>query len=342
MKKKITVYDIAKEANVSPSTVSRILTGSAKVSPKKREIVEELIKKYDFYPNILARSLTKNETKSIGFILPDITNPFFSTVLFETEKQALEKGYTILLGNSMGNNNVESMLLKMFLEKQVDAIVFMGGRINNVANDHALTGELSHVAKSIPIIMVNGKNCNCDNCYSVNTNEKIGLTDLIEYLISLGHTKLGILGGHNTVTTSNSKYNIFRKVLNQNGIECNESWIIQSDFSMDGGIEAVNKLLSFNTLPTAIIGINDYVAIGIMRALQDNHFTIPEDISVAGFDGSYLSLVTNPALTTVSQNYENIGKRVIETIIDIASGNSTSKTKTIETKLIIRDSCKRV
>jgi len=341
MKRKITVYDIAKEANVSPSTVSRIITGNAKVNAEKREKVEGIIKKYDFHPNILARSLLKNESKTIGFILPDITNPFFSTVFFETEKNALTEGYTIILANSMGNYKVESTLLNMFMEKQVDAIVFMGGRVNNVRNHPKLTAEMRQIAQTTPIVMVNGKMPGID-CYNIKTSEDEGLTELMEYLISLGHTKFGILGGKSSITSSYQKRSVFRKVLKKHDLLCNEDWIIESEFSMSGGIEATNRLMELKERPTAIIGINDYVAIGIMQALQSLHVKVPDDISVTGFDGSYLSVVTNPALTTVSQNFEGLGKTVVNTILDILSGKTTEKNKIVDTKLIVRDSCGQI
>lgn len=341
MRKKITIYDIAKEAHVSPATVSRILNGSATVSEEKRNAVEEIIKKYDFHPNILARSLLTNESKTIGFILPDITNPFFSTAYFETEKNALEKGYTIILGNSMGDYKIESHLLNVMQEKRVDAIVFMGGRVNNVRRHQKLSDELNQVAERTPVVMVNGKMPG-DICYNIKTNEEKGLSELMEYLISLGHKKIGILGGRKGITSSYLKQNVFRKVLKAHNLPCNEDWIIDTGFSISAGVEAVERLMSMKEKPTALIGISDYVAIGIMQTLQSYHIKVPDDISVAGFDGSYISLATNPALTTVSQNYEQIGKEVVNTILDILSHRTTLKTKLIETKLIIRDSCSHI
>lgn len=341
MRKKITIYDIAKEAKVSPATVSRILTGSASVSAEKRAAVETIIKKYDFHPNILARSLLKNESKTIGFILPDITNPFFSTTYLETEKNALSKGYTIILGNSMGDYKIESHLLTVLREKRVDAIVFMGGRVNNVRKHQKLADELNLVAKTTPVVMINGK-IPGDFCYNIKTDEEKGLAELMEYLISLGHKKIGILGGKKGVTSSHLKQNVFRKVLKAHGLPCNEDWIIETGFSISAGVEAVEQLMALKELPTALIGISDYVAIGIMQALQSYHIKVPDDISVAGFDGSYISSATNPKLTTVSQNYEQVGKETVDTILDILSNRTTSKTKLIETKLIIRDSCRKI
>lgn len=341
MEKKITIYDIAKEAGVSPATVSRILTGNATVRSEKREAVENIIQKYDFRPNQLARGLLKNETKTVGFILPDITNPFFSTMYFETEKSALARGYNIILANSMSDSKNESSLLTMLMEKQVDAIVFMGGRINTVRSRPNYLEELNGVAKTTPLVTINGKTKGTD-CYKIQTDEEDGMLQLLEYLFSLGHTRIGILGGRNTVTATHLKYNALRKALRRHNLPCHEEWIIESGFSMEAGEDAANKLLSLGELPTALIGISDLVTIGVMRVLQKHRIKVPQDISVAGFDDDYLAQVTNPALTSVSQNYEEVGKRVVDTILDVLAGKPIEKNQIVPTKLNVRDSCSPV
>lgn len=271
--------------------------------------------------------------------MPDITNPFFSTIFIETEKYALNRGYTIILGNSMGNHEIESRLLRMLTEKQVDTIVFMGGRVNHVKTNPSYAAEMNQILQSTPLVLVNGKMTGVD-CYNIVTDEEKGLSDLLEYLISLGHVKIGLLGGRQGVTASLIKYDTFTRVLKKHRLPVNSSWILHSGYSIESGVKVMNELLAQDEIPTAVIGINDYVAVGMVKTLQAHSIRIPEDISVAGFDGSYISEVTIPQLTTVSQNYEEVGKAIIDTIIAIMNNDPADKLKKIGTKLMIRGSCR--
>jgi len=339
--KTITIYDIAKEAGVSPATVSRVLTGSARVSEQKRDKIEDLVRQYDFRPNSLAQSLLKNESKTIGLILPDIINPFFATLYYELEICALRMGYTILLGNSMSKADIESSLLRLFTQKQADAFIFMGGRVNKVNIPAQEYSELFRVSRNIPLFMANGnEDMAWDNCYNIVTDEHRGIVLLTEYLISLGHHDISLAGGSASVTSSALKRGAFREVMEKHGLPVKKEWIISTDFDDSGGDMAMRKLLKGKSMPTAIIGINDSVAAGLLRQAQIHHIRVPEDVSVAGFDGSYLSTLVYPPLTTVSQNYEEFGKAIIDSIIALKNGEKAEHLTRIPTKLIIRDSCR--
>lgn len=340
-KKHITIYDIAKEVKVSPATVSRVLTGNATVKEEKRLLVEDAIKRHNFQPNALARSLFKKETRTIGFILPNITNPFFSTAFFETEKFALHAGYTMILCDSMNNHEMESKYLNTLAERQVDAIVFMGGRVNDVKIKARYADELNRIGSRIPIVIVNGKMSRV-NVYEVFTDENAGMIQLIEYMLGLGHKKIGIIGGVSSVTSTVIKQKAFCETLRKHGIDVNDEWIIPGDFSIESGSECIYQLLKQKDIPTALICINDFVAIGAIQAIKAAGLKVPEDISIAGFDGTYVSEIITPRLTTISQNYGEVGKTIIETITSIVKGEDTQREKIVETKLITGDSCRRL
>ncbi|OPJ65264.1 LacI family DNA-binding transcriptional regulator [Clostridium oryzae] len=337
-KSNVTVYDIAKEANVSPATVSRILTGNAAVSDEKRLRVKALIDKYDFKPNALARSLSKKESKTLGFILPDITNPFFSTVFLEAEKCALEAGYTMMLCDSMNNNDNESIHLKTLSEKQVDVIIIMGGRVNDVRTRTEYAEEMNKILKSTPILIVNGKMTGV-KCHKIATDEEHGMIQLVEYLVSIGHSKIGLIGGRENVTSSYIKYRALEEAFRKNNLQLNKEWMIYGDYSIESGIESMKKLLKKREKPTALIAINDFVAIGAIRAANEAGLDIPKDMSITGFDDSYISEIAHPKLTTVNQNYKELGKEIINTVLDITSKKGGDTTKVIDTKLVVRDSC---
>jgi len=336
--KDITIYDIAKEANVSPATVSRVLTGSAQVKEDKKERVLEIIKRNNFQPNAVARSLFKKKSMMIGFILPDITNPFFSIVFLEAEKAALKLGYSMILCNSMNNAKVESLHLNTLAEKQIDAIIFMGGRVNTVKTNPNYALELQRLAEKIPLVIVNGKMTGVD-CYKVITDEEEGIIELVDYLVGLGHKDIAILGGITTVTSTAIKHKAYVKALRKHGIKLDKNLIVTEDFSIDSGTRGMEKLLKGKRVPTAVMGINDLVAIGAIRAIKAAGLKVPQDISVTGFDGSYISELGSPQLTTVYQNYEDIGIIAVDTIIQVIKRLEVPKEKSIKTKLIIRESC---
>jgi len=338
LNKDITIYDIAEEAGVSPATVSRVLTGSAKVKEDKKERILEIIKKHSFKPNAVARSLFTKKSLMIGFILPDITNTFFSTVFLEAQKAALKLGYVMILCNSMNNSDVESIHLKTLAENQVDAIIFMGGRVNIVKTNPDYASELQMIARKIPLMIINGKMTGVD-CYKVVTDEEEGITLVVDYLVKLGHQDIAILGGIAEITSTSIKHKSYAKALKKHGIKLDKGFIVTEDFSIESGARGMDKLLKGKRVPTAVICINDLVAIGAIRAIKAAGLEVPRDISVTGFDGTYISELVSPQLTTVYQNYEEIGEAVVDTIIGVINGMELPKEKVIKTRLIIRESC---
>lgn len=345
-KKATTVYDIAKEAGVSPATVSRVLTGNANVSDEKREKIQSIIGKYGFKPNALARSLTKKESRMIGFILPDIGNPFFASVFLEAEKYAVTLGYTILLCNFMNDNynnitNLESLFLKTLVEKQVDGIILMGGRINETDTIREQADEISEILGIMPVVMINGSMSGVD-CYKVIADEKDGVIQLIDYLYRLGHRKIGFIGGKQGVTSHDIKIEAFMSIVKEYGITCKKEWIINGSFSIETGAECMNELLSSRDLPTAVMAVNDFVAVGALNAAKKRGFKIPEDISITGFDDAYITDIVTPTITTVNQNYTELGKIPIDIISKASCGEKLKKENIVKTKLVIKDSCSRV
>ncbi len=343
MEKSITIYDIAEEAQVSPATVSRVLTGSAHVSSTKREKIEKLIEKYNFQPNALARSLIKKETKTIGFILPDITNPFFSTVFLEAEKYALSMGYTMILCNSMNDNilnvtNIESLYLKALSEKQVDGIIFMGGRINESKTNEEYAREMNEILQKTPIVMINGKMKGVD-CYKVHTDEKVGIYNLVKYLSDLGHKEIGFIGGIKDISSADDKLKAFRKSVDKFNMITRKEWIIHSGFSIEDGYMNMEKVLRNREIPTAIMAVNDFVAIGAINAAEKYGVKIPEDISITGYDGVYLTDLVKPKITTVSQNFSMLGVTAMDVMVKLLKGEKVKKETVIQTELLIKESC---
>lgn len=311
--KKVTIYDLAEELGVSTATVSRVIAGDYPVSEKTREKVQKLIDKYDFRPNAIARTLSNKKSRLVGFITPAITNPFFSQVFVELEKYALEKGYSVLLGNTSGNREQESHYTRILLEQQAEGIILLGGLINDTIPDPHGVQELIEVQKRTKLVTINGKIESVNNS-SVRTDEAEGIELIIKHLVELGHTKIGLIGGIKGITTTDIKVHTFKKELEKHQLTFHDSWQIYSGYSIKSGEDGFEELMSTNeTLPTALIGINDMVGVGMIKAskrFRNNHFAF------VGYDDTILAQTSSPELTSIRHPYEELGKIAIDMVLD--------------------------
>ena len=340
-KDNITIYDIARMAEVSVSTVSRVLNGKSVVNEQTRQKVLNIMAMHNFQPNRLAQSLLKKESMTIGCILPDITNLFFSTVFLQAELYTAELGYTMLLCNSLNNRDMESNYLRVLLERRVDGILFMGGRINDSKPRSELVEEMQTIVERVPLVMINGQMPDVD-AYVIQSDESQGFTDLIQYLYNIGHRKMALIGGATGVTPTDVKMSAFNKTVETLGFLTHPSWIIPRGFSVESGVEAMQLLLQQAELPTAVLAINDQVAIGAIKEAQRQGLRVPEDISVVGFDDTFLAQVCTPALTTVNQNYTQLARIAMDTLIAVATGQPARRLNVVQTRLILRDSCRAI
>lgn len=336
--KKVTIYDIAKEANVSITMVSRVLNKSGPVKKEKEERILEVIKKYNYVPNALARGLIKKETKLIGVIMPDISNPFFLQIYLEIEKKAHEHGYNVILCNSMSSFEVESRYLKSLIEKQVDGIVFIGGRITTYNIEKKYIDELKEINNHIPIITINGI-YNEVGTVNIQTDEDDGMKQLMKYIHKSGYRKIGIILGVKNNNATETKLQYFKKYIEEFALSTKDEWIYYGDFTVRSGMAGAQYFIDLDDRPSVIMCVNDIVAMGAIRHFSEKGFKIPNDIAITGFDDIGVSELIVPNLTTVNQNYKKIGKAVVDSIANIdkiVPGTSI----TINTKLVIRESCR--
>ncbi len=335
--KTITIYDIAKEANVSVSTVSRVLNDTAPVKESTRETVMKIIEKHQFQPNALARSLLKKETGTIAIIVPDITNPFFPEVFWGAETEARDRGYTFFLCDTGGEYSRESEYLSILREKRVDGIIFLGGRINLVNCPDALVTEVTDLSKHVPIVLVNG-DLPKSGLMRIYTDEVKGASLAAEHLIAMGHRKIAFLGGLNYMNTTQNKLKAIKKTLRSHGIELPEEWIQFGNFSLEAGRELMGNLLDLEHRPTAVMCVNDFTAIGAIKAAVEHGLRIPDDISITGFDDSPLSTAVIPELTTVTQNTYDLGKLAVQSLHQLINGGKLKRHIMLEPKVIVRQS----
>lgn len=339
--KQVTIYDIASEAKVSVSTVSRVLNNTAPVKESTRMKIMELIQKYQFQPNALARSLSKKETGTIGVIVPDITNPFFPEVISGIDQVARALGYTFFLCDSLGDYERESQYLHSLREKQVDGIIFLGGRINLTKCSKELIEEVVETAARIPLVLVNG-NLSGSKLHRVITDEIKGAEMATQYLIDSGHREIAFLAGNHNMSTTEHKVKAFKRVMDLNGLTVRKEDVMYGDFSMVSGERSMEQILNLTDRPTAVICINDLTAVGAMKAAMRFGVSVPEDMSIVGYDDIPLATAIYPELTTVNQQMHNLGGTSVNVLHKIIMKEKVKKLTVIEPELVIRQSTKKV
>ncbi|MBB3110284.1 LacI family transcriptional regulator/LacI family purine nucleotide synthesis repressor [Paenibacillus phyllosphaerae] len=342
--KPITVYDIAKEANVSVATVSRVLNNTAPVKKATRDRITELINKYQFQPNALARSLTKKETGMIGIILPDITNPFFPEILAGFDKAARSKGYTYFLCDTVSSNEDntdqyarESQYLSLLMEKQVDGIVMIGGRIDLAKPGQELTNEVMELGKRVPIVLVNG-NLPGAGLTRVAADEKLGAELATQHLIDQGHKEIAIIGGFKHMSNTIARTQGFTRTMEKNGLPIRKEWMINGGFSVRKGFRFMEELLQGKVRPTAVVCVNDLIAFGALKAATKAGLRVPDDLSLVGYDDIPFASYTSPELTTISLKAEELGSQAADILHKLITKNKVPKLTKIVPELRIRES----
>ncbi len=315
MKKKVTIYDIAREAGVSPATVSRILTGTAAVRPEKRERVMQLIEEYDFHPNALARALTVTKSGLIGMIMADSVNPYYASLFSACENEAFSRGYSVLLMCTESRPENESRMIRKVQELRADAVIICGGRIDLNEPDPLFLRELSSLRESTRVIV--GSRAPGGGIPGVAVDHRASMDAALRYLIRLGHRKIGFIytGPENYGTVE--RLDQFRKGLAAAGLPCREDWLVQvKSYNIPSGMEGVEKLMALPELPTALLGMNDLVTAGILRGLIAHGLRVPEDISLLGFDDTFVSDITSPRLSSVSYDYANFARLLMDAALE--------------------------
>lgn len=293
----VTIYDVAREANVSMATVSRVVNGNPNVKPVTRKKVLEVIERLGYRPNAVARGLASKKTTTVGVIIPDISNIFYAELARGIEDIATMYKYNIILSNSDQNKDKELHLFNTMLGKQVDGIIFMGG---NITSEHVEEFEKSPV----PIVLA-GSMEETETIPSVNINYEQAAYDSVKEFIDKGHKNIAFVVG--PLYELENKVKGYQRALEDAGIPFNEELVVEGDYTYDSGIEAFEKLLEAQERPTAILVAADEMALGVVHGAQDKGYNIPEDFEVITSDNTRLALMVRPQLTTVVQPLYDIG-----------------------------------
>ena len=286
----------------------------------------------------MARGLSSVETKIIGLMVSDIRNPFYATMAVECEKEANKNGYLLMLCNSLGSNEMEVSYLEKFSGQRVDAIIQIGGKVDELVSDTRYVENINRIANTTPVLITGA------DCYQVNLDEGQSMELMMQFLIENGHRDIALIGGRDNVKSTLDKRLRYRQILRKYGIPVREEYIVDGiSYDIESGNAAMYHFIrEDHPMPSAIIAINDFTAVGIVRALREQGYSIPDDISVVSFDNAYIAETCMPRLTCVGYDYKLFGKTLIETAIQAIHNEEPPRVQMVKSRLVIRDSCKQV
>ncbi|MCD6239800.1 MAG: LacI family DNA-binding transcriptional regulator [Thermotogae bacterium] len=332
-RKRINMKSIAKMSGVSVTTVSRVLGGSSKVNQKTYKRVMGVIKKVGYRPNALARGLSMQKTRTLGVILPDASNTFFSKIGKAIENTVRSHGYSVFLCDTDGIVDNEISAIKSLSERWIDGIILVAPRI-----DLRMLIQFSQEYEFYPIVA--DRKVEGIPIPAVWVDNIGGMIQATEYLIKLGHKRIGFVAGPPDVFNAIQRLNGYKEVLKRYGIPYQEKLVFTGRFMIPDGYAAAEYFLSLKEKPTAIIASNDLMAIGILKYLKSNGFEIPKDISLVGFDDIEISEALYPALTTVAQPIYEIGKNAAKMMLDYIETGRLVPNIVLHTHFVVRDSCR--
>jgi len=314
---RVTIEDIARLSGVSKATVSRVLNEKSEgVGDETRKRIQKLIDDLEYKPNLLARGIVTSKTKTLGFILPDISNPFFSGLVKAVEDYASSNGYTVLIGNTDLSLEREKNYISTFIAKRVDGVILT----STVEDDSSIYDRFKKY--NVPCVLLDRTMKNMDYDAGVFLDNEYALYIACEYLIKHDNKRIAFISGPANVSTSRERIEGYKTALIQYGIEFDERLIKYGNFTLDSGYKAIWQLHNEGIDFTGVLASNDIMAIGAMKALKELGYKIPEQIEVIGFDNIEFASMTEPPLTTIQQPTYEMGQKATEFLIMLINGKS--------------------
>lgn len=332
----VKIKDVAKEANVSVATVSRVLNNIPLVNDETKKRVLDAIERTGYRPNAIARSLKMQKTNTFGIMIPDISRPYYTQVVRGVEDICNIYDYNIILCNTDSEPAKEEKYFDVFIEKQVDGILYIG---------KGLSQNLSQKIQDnrVPVVL-GAVNDAMGRYHSVAINNELASYELTSLLIENGHTKIAFFTDEDEKSfVAEERKKGYVKALKKNNIKENPIYELKGNYSIKGGYDLMEELLNNSELPTAVVALNDEMALGAIRKLEDSGMSVPEDMSVVGFNNFQLSEWFKPGITTIAQPMYDIGAICARILIKILNNSKIDeKVVTVPHELIIRDSVKKI
>lgn len=324
------IKDVASLAGVSVATVSRVLNDSPAVRPGTRSRVLSAVTDLGYRPNAVARSLRTHQTHTLGLVISDVLNPFFTELARAVEEAARERGYSVIIGNADERAALQEHHVRTLLERRIDGLLVS-------PTDGGNEGIRDAAAAGTPMVFVDRWIRGLD-VPVVHADGRAAVHDLVAHLYALGHRRLAIIGGPSETTTGDERVAAFRAALDAHGLPLPPEYTGQGDFRTESGRRETAAFLGLPRPPEVVFAAGNLMALGAMDELRRRGLRVPDDIALAAFDDIPWFPHTDPPVTAIAQPTGELGHRAVAALIDLVEGRSAASV-TLDARLVTRRSC---
>ncbi|WP_408010656.1 LacI family DNA-binding transcriptional regulator [Pseudalkalibacillus sp. A8] len=333
----VTIKDVAKLANVAPSTVSRVVANNPRISEETKRKVREAMDYLGYHPNFTARSLANRSSRAIGLVMPSsaekaFQNPFFPEVLRGISTKAHEQEYTLLMSTGTTEEEIYRAVVGMVQGRRVDGIVLLYSRVDDRIMNYLYE-------QKFPFTVIGKPYKNDNHINHVDNDNYRAAKELTEYHIENGHERIGFVGGSLNLVVTTDRLLGYEKALHNAKIPYRKDYVISADFALEDGRKAVSELMSLEDPPSALVVTDDLMALGVLRMLDDMGITVPDDVAVASFNNAMIAELATPALTSVEINIYELGYQAVDGLLkSLEKPDAQASRVKVDHQIIIRQS----
>ncbi|MFJ3692657.1 LacI family DNA-binding transcriptional regulator [Streptomyces sp. NPDC090052] len=324
------IKDVAAGAEVSVATVSRVLNGHPSVRPDTRTRVMAAVEALGYRPNAVARSLRTQQTRTLGLVISDVLNPYFTELARSVEDEARAHGYSVIIGNADEQPALQDHHIRTLVDRRIDGLLVS-------PTDGGSPLMLDAVRAGVPMVFVDRWIPGVD-VPVVRADGREAVRDLVAHLYALGHRRLAIIAGPATTTTGSERVDAFREALREHGLPLPDARIGHGDFQAGSGHREATRLLALAEPPDVIFAADNLMALGAMDAIRAHGLRIPQDIALAAFDDIPWFVHTDPPITAIAQPTGELGRAAVRALIDRLDGREPHSA-ILPARLVVRRSC---